>query len=72
MSRSLKKPFISITGKNKSMREWKNNANKLIRRKLVDEDIPDGNFYRLITDNWTSPRDGSPQYCPNDVKVTRK
>ncbi len=47
-------------------------ANGIVRRRPLEEDIPDGMYYKTHLDNWTSPKDGKSWYRPNDPKNYRK
>lgn len=62
MSRSRRKPFLPVVGSNANMNKWKKIANRTVRRKLIDEDIPNGKYYKRYEDDWGSPKDGTCQY----------
>lgn len=74
MSRSRKKPYLSITGgRAGEMAEWRTYANGKVRRIPITEELPNGSSYKKITDNWTSPQDGR-KSLPKDIdpRYTRK
>jgi hypothetical protein len=54
------------------MKWWKKQASRSVRNVPIDEEIPNGKWYRRLEDNWSSPRDGNASYMPDYEKVYRK
>jgi len=53
MSRSYREPWYTDGYKGSKHRQFqKNYANRRIRRKSIDEDIPNGKSYRKYNDPW--------------------
>ena len=53
MSRSYRKPF---TPNSEGSGHWKKEANRKIRRNKAEEaDLSNGNYYKRVSDRWTSP-----------------
>lgn len=61
MSRSYKKPFGPVA-RGSSMKKWRSESNRIIRRDKRYKDISDGNAYKKINDVWGSPSDGKMYY----------
>lgn len=53
MSRSYREPYYSRDAG--VMSKWKNVVNRSIRRKALEEEIPDGRFIYKLSDKWDSP-----------------
>ena len=60
MSRSYKKPFVPVVGRQAAgaMKKWKQQVNRALRRELVDLESSWDKAYNKHTDNWGSPNDG--------------
>ena len=52
MSRSYKKSPVCTDGRVGTTKEMKNFANKKIRKKKVDEEIPRGGAYKKYSESW--------------------
>ena len=69
MSRSKRKINI-IPVCSSSMKDWKKNASKMIRRMAVDEEMLHNGQYKKLSDVWMSPSDG--KYFSRNEKDLRK
>ena len=60
MSRSRKKTAVRTvcSARAGQMKRWKENCNKRVRRRPVEEDIGNNTTYKRMNDVWTSPSDG--------------
>lgn len=73
MSRSRKKhpiDALAATGQ-KSQQKWKKQCRHKFRRLPIDEDLPNGSKYKIMSGNiWNSPSDG--KVWREDEKAYRK
>lgn len=53
MSRSYRKPFVTDGYKGSGRRQFfKNYANRILRRKGIEEEIANGKAYKKYSDGW--------------------
>lgn len=66
MSRSYRKPYF---GNCDGSKEWKREANRMIRRNK-QLDLSNGRYFKKLNERWDSPMENSGGYC--DVPKMRR